>query len=228
MQERFDFSEYSRKVYQVSKSLMASGHHLAEISGRMHLIAVAAERDLIRYAEPFDMSRVACAKGCGACCVLNVSILFPEAIAITSFLKRRFTQDELEGLRDSLSNLQVKTRWLDDEERVFLREPCAFLDEQGCCMIHCVRPLLCRSITSTNPSRCSDAITLAPLGEAPPIEMNLFQKRLVETVYQALAQALQELGLDYRPKRLTSAVLALMTDPELVETFAAGESISLH
>ena len=60
------------------------------------------------------------------------------------------------------------------------------------------------------------------------MEMNLFQKRLVDTVYCELGGALEYLGLDHRPRRLSSAVLALLADPELVALFVSGKDVPIH
>lgn len=228
MQESFDFSDYARQVRQVSRSLICSGRHASRIQGGMHLLTVAMERDLVRFGGPESSSRVACGPGCGSCCVLNVAVLFPEAVAITSFLQRRFSGVVFSGIEERLRELLRQTRWLDDEERLFLHLPCAFLDRQGSCLIHAVRPLLCRAITSTDSQACRDAIAMAPLCGAPSVEMNLFQKRLVETVYQEFGGALEELGFDHRPRRLSSAVLALLAEPELAVDFAAGQAVPLH
>ncbi len=228
MQESFDLSAYALQVRKVSKALMSSGCGFAEVSGRMHLLNVAMQRDLSRFADSAERSLVACGPGCGACCVLNVAVLFPEAVAITWFLKRSFSDEQLDGLRDSLQDLLIRTRWLDDEERLFVRVPCAFLDAQGSCMIHSVRPLLCRSITSTDPEACHDAVAMAPLDGAPCVEMNLFQKEFIDTVYAELAGALQDLGLDHRPRRLSAAVLALLAEPGLVETFFSGGAVRIN
>ena len=228
MQERFDFSAYAQQVRRVSRTLVCSGRKMAEISGGMHLLTVATERDLLRFGEASEMSRVACGPGCGACCVLNVSVLFPEAIAICCYLARSLTGKELQDLRTRLHELLVATCWLDDEERLFLRKACAFLDQEGLCTIHNVRPLLCRAISSTNPSVCREAIAMVPLDGQPTVEMNLFQKNLFDTVYRGLGAALKDSGLDYRPKRLPSAVLALLGEPEMVDAFAAGGRITLN
>lgn len=228
MQESFDFSGYALQVRKVSKALLCSGGGSAEISGRMHLLAVATERDLTRFGDSAERAQVACGPGCGACCVLNVVVLFPEAITIAWFLRRRFSDQQLDSLRARLKDLLTRTRWLDDEERLFVRVPCAFLDAKGRCMIHSVRPLLCRSITSTDPEVCYDAVAMAPLDGAPCVEMNLFQKQLIDTVYTELAGALEELGLDHRPRRLSAAVLALLAEPGLVETFRSGGRVPIN
>jgi Fe-S-cluster containining protein len=228
MQDPFDFSDYARQVGRASRLLMGSMHGTAEISGRMHLLTVAMERDLVRFGETPGTSHVACGPGCGACCVLNVAVLVPEAVAIAWFLKRRLSGEEMTGLRTRLQDLITRTRWLDDEERLFLRAPCAFLDEQGSCMIHVVRPLLCRAITSTNAKACQDAINMVPLDGAPSVEMNLFQKQLVDTVYCELAETLEDMGLDHRPRRLSSVVLAMLDEPQMVSLFIAGKEVPSH
>lgn len=228
MQNQFVFSDYAWQVRKFSRSLMSAGSNAAEISGRMHLLAVATERDLARFGDSAEASRVACGPGCGACCVLNVAVLLPEAVAISWFLQRRFSDEGLDALRGKLQELIKRTRWLDDEERLFLREPCAFLDERGDCVIHVVRPLLCRSITSTDPATCHDEIAMVPLNGAPMVEMNLFQKKLVETVYCELGAALEFLGLDHRPRRLSSAVAALLAEPEMIGLYVSGEKVPIH
>jgi len=228
MPEYFDFTTYARQIRTVFQSLVCFGANVADISGRMHLLTVAAERDLLRFGAPSEMTRVACGPGCGACCVLNVSVLLPEAIAISWYLQRALGEEELEKARARLHELLVKTRWLDDEERLFLRQPCAFLDQKGQCVIHKVRPLLCRAITSMNPSSCREAIAMVPLNGQPSIEMHLFQKDLFDTVYQELKAALENVGLDHRSRRLTSAVLALLDEPDIVKAFAAGKQIPVH
>ena len=228
MQDQFDFSSYGQQVRKFCRALMSSGRNVVQISGRMHLLAVAAERDLARFGASPETSRVACGPGCAACCVLNVSVLMPEAVAITWFLQRRFSAEELEILRTRLLELHRLTRWLDDEERLYLRKPCAFLDERGSCMIHTVRPLLCRAITSTDPELCRDAIAMVPMDGAPNVEMDLFQKKLIETVYCELGWALEYLGLDHRPKRLSSAVLNLLAAPEMIALYTSGESVPIN
>jgi Fe-S-cluster containining protein len=228
MQESFDLSDYALQVRKVSRALMSSGCGPAEISGRMHLLAVATERDLTRFGDSAERALVACGPGCGACCVLNVSVLFPEAISITWFLKRRFNDEQLESLHARLQDLLTRTRWLDDEDRLFVRAPCAFLDPQGSCMIHSVRPLLCRSITSTDPETCHNSIAMVPLNGEPCVDMNLFQKQFIDTVYRELAGALGDLGLDHRPWRLSAAVLALLAAPDMVASYLSGRTLPIN
>jgi len=228
MQESFDFPSYSRQVRQLSRSLMTSGRNAAEISGRMHLLTVATERDLERFGDPAGSSRVACGPGCGVCCVLRVEVLFPEAVAIVRYLQKRLPETALAELREKLRDQLNATSWLTAEEYLFLRRPCAFLDDRGSCSIHIVRPLLCRAITSTDPQACNEAIAMAPLQGVPTVEMNLFQKELFETVFREFGAALEDLGLDHRPWRLDAAILTMLDDHGAVAAFVDRQQVRCH
>lgn len=52
MPEPFDSNEYACRIRKAFKSLIRRGGNVAEISARMHLLTVAAERDLLRFAPP--------------------------------------------------------------------------------------------------------------------------------------------------------------------------------
>ena len=69
---------------------------------------------------------------------------------------------------------------------------------------------------------------MVPLDGSPVVEMQMFQKTLMDTVYQQLGRALEDLGLDHRPRRLNSAVLALLAEPEQVRNFINGKPLPFH
>jgi len=51
---------------------------------------------------------------------------------------------------------------------------------------------------------------------------------LIETIYSELAGSLEDLGLDHRPRRLSSAVLMLLAEPEMITLYANGENVPIH
>jgi Fe-S-cluster containining protein len=159
-----------------------------------------------------DTVHIACAPGCDRCCVVNVAVLAPEADAIAEFLHQTLTATELCSLREKLNNLNTHTRWLDDEERIMSNYRCAFLDSHGSCFVYPVRPLLCRSVNSTNPEDCRTAMSMLAFGEDHPITSCLLQKEIFETAFIGLGQALKKCGLDDRSFRLCGAVLHRLTD----------------
>lgn len=152
-------------------------------------------------------SLVACGPGCGHCCVVNVATLEPEGWAIGEYLERNLEAEQRSRLRERLAELVATTRWLDDEERLMLRRPCAFLDERDRCLIHPVRPLLCRKVTSLDPEVCREAVAMHAFGEVVPIMADLFQDRLYAEVFKGFAEGLGALGLASRSTRLCEQVL---------------------
>jgi len=223
----FDISAYADKIRDMVVDGLKKTRTAAAVSGAIARVACFAEETLADNLANREAQHIACRAGCGTCCVVNVSILFPEAIAIAAYVRREFSGEEFAGAKERTDKLYAGSRWLDEEERLFLRHPCAFLDEAGACAIYPVRPFLCRSVTSTDPESCLQAVALPALGESRPVLMNLFQKSLMSSTFEAMGRGLDEMGLDSRGVRLTEAVKILLDRPELAEEFMAGRRIDL-
>lgn len=223
MHNDLDFREYSKSFLNTAVSILGFAQTPVGVAGGTHLLVAAVERDLLRFGDQTALGYVACRAGCSDCCILNVSVLFPEAIALCRFLRRRLGWQALSPLRDRIEELHVRTRWLGDDERAAIHEPCAFLDENGRCLVHPVRPLLCRSVTSLDPLLCREVLMAPPFSETGTVPMNLFQKELMETAYCGFSSALDQLGLDGRTWRLASAVHRLFTVPGAVGEFLSGK-----
>lgn len=225
MESRLEFADYTRRIQEAALTLLQTARTAVDVAGSTHLLTVAVERDLQKFGAGGELEKVACSAGCCSCCILNVAVLFPEAVAISRYLWHRLDYEQLVLLHGRLEELHLRTRWLTDEERIFLREPCAFLTEEGRCLIHPVRPLLCRSITSLDPAICKNALDMSPFSEQQTVPMNLFQKNLMDSAFTGFGEALQQLGLDAGAWRLTAAVFRVMSMPEAVDEFLVGKKI---
>jgi len=160
-----------------------------------------------------DDKRIACRAGCEHCCIVNVAVLLPEARAIARFLKNRLPTDALDKLLGRLSRLDRDTRWLDDEERIMLRERCAFLNQEKSCSIYPVRPLLCRAVTSTDATACREALAMVAMGDNRTILSHLAQRDIFETAFSSFGETLEKYGRDHRSRRLTGAVRNFLATP---------------
>lgn len=169
---------------------------------------------------------IACRAGCSACCSVNVAVLFPEAVAIAEYLADNFPPAMLPRLKALLGETAERIRWMEDDERRRLRISCPFLDTRGWCIIHPARPLVCRSITSTDPELCRQAMDADP-DEPVPVVMNLVQKFLFDTSFRTLGDSLERLGLESRSFELSRAVWHCLIDPEMVPRFLSGGQLSL-
>jgi Fe-S-cluster containining protein len=168
------------------------------------------ESDLSTGLKASDGGMIACSAGCGSCCRVNVATLRPEAHNIAAYLRRTRTAAELDQLDQRMRQLLVVISGLDDDERIATHQPCVFLDQHGNCSIYPVRPILCRSITSTCADACRAALCDNMFEETGAVMMNIFQKDLMDTAFTVLAQLWQENGGDSRSIELTAAVYPLL------------------
>lgn len=168
------------------------------------------EEELSAGLRESDSDMIACKAGCGSCCRVNVATLIPEAHNIAAYLRRTRSAAALEELCGRMRQMLVVISGLDDDERIATNQSCAFLDQHGSCSIYPVRPLLCRSITSTCAEACRAALRCYMLNESGTVVMNMFQKDLMDTAFNTLAQLWHESGGDSRSRELTAAVYPLL------------------
>jgi len=179
---------------------------------------------LILQQQEGDRSLIACAPGCQFCCVVNVSITLLEGISIARFLRQLDVAD-FSKISSKLDKLWCDVRGLDEEERLMLRRKCAFLDDRGCCIIYPVRPLFCRSISSTDVELCRAAVVGQVSGELQPVMMHQFQLQLYKTLFVGVADGLAQTGLDGRSFQLSGLVRYLLMHPDRDEELLKKSSL---
>ena len=113
---------------------------------------VAATMDnAINFAMGFTDERtpVACSAGCYYCCHQKVGTTALEMVHLATEIRARYSPEVqaefVEGLRKV-----VEQRGPEDSTPV----RCNFLDEKDACRIYEIRPLACRSVTSTTSEPC--------------------------------------------------------------------------
>ena len=190
----------------------------------MAAVAAAADEVLLARRDR-EVTEIACGPGCSVCCAVYVSVLVPEAIAIALHLRERGGPDVL-ALLARLDEESRRLRWVSAEERLRLGVPCVFLATDGQCSIYPVRPLTCRSVTSTDPELCRRAMNVTALDDEEEwVIMDLFQRLLFDETFRAVADALEGLALDPRSRELTAGVKGALDDPALAAAFLQGERL---
>jgi len=200
----------TERFTEVARAELATGSAPAQRLAACRAVVTRAEAGC--NALENDTSHVACGPGCGTCCVVNVTILEPEALAIQSYVMEQFSPNARQQLAARLMKLDLATASLDDQERIMVRQACAFLDERQMCSIHPVRPLLCRSVTSVDAGQCRDALAMVAFDESPQIICHLEHWQLFEEAFHGLARALDEHGLDTTRYRLTGLLAQRLND----------------
>ena len=218
-----DHTAFSATLQQAIGEKLAEAADAAGLRAMLDTAVQITERTLAEESDREQAALVACHAGCSACCSLNVAVLLPEAISIATWLREpAFAQ-----LAETVGTFARYLRWVDDEERIRLRIPCAFLDHRGWCLIHPLRPLMCRSIAATDPDQCRKSLEITWMDDEEPVMLNLEQKFFYDEAFMHVATALDRRGLDSRSMELHTAVQAFRDRPERVADFLAGERISL-
>ncbi len=223
MAESFNLEEYAAQALQETLERLSDVSSSADLVEMMKRVTEVAEGELAAHGDGGE--HIACQAGCGTCCSVNVAVLFPEVVAIVHFVRAQMSPEQQRSIETRVAELFRKVSWLDEEERIFLGQSCAFLDETGSCSIYPVRPLICRAITSMNARHCEEALRTAGTSSEHPIYMNMFQKSLMEKTFIAVADGLTQLGFDDRSGQLTVGVQRLLDMPELAERFIEREPV---
>lgn len=221
--ESFDFAQYQRDV---SAAFVRSCREKVDVDPMLGCLAqLAEEAEVLIEKDPGDRSLIDCGPGCSSCCVVNVSTLMPEGLAIVHYVHQQ-GREWAEQVTDRLEILWRDVRGLDDEDRIFVRRPCAFLDDSGKCSIYPVRPILCRSVTSTSAQSCREALANKLLGNEDGVLMNQFQQSLYECLFSGVAAALEDAGYDGRSFQLAGLIRYLLKTPTAGKEWLQGRQLT--
>ena len=149
--------------------------------------------------------RFACSRGCTPCCHLFVAIPPGIAEAISQHVDAAFTPAMRSALVGRLQADALEAAASGDPQA--LRTPCPMLDEAGGCSIYEVRPLSCRSFTSTSLPRCKQVV----FGDNPDnggVEQQPARYRIYEYATKALAETARRRGFSPQQQGLRPALLA--------------------
>lgn len=165
---------------------------------------------------------MACTRGCPHCCVLNVSVLLPEAMRIAETIKAEWSETAWSALQKRLVHHCNWARWMEDEERVMRGAFCPLLDTEGNCSIHPVRPLVCRGVASLDSSSCRNAFDPIIDEHDRSVPADLQRRAAYDQVFMALGRALVNHGLDDRSIELGVGILAFAQNPEFKTLYISG------
>jgi len=219
--EPFDGTTWEKLLRAAAGALLGNAHDRAGLAQALAgLAALAGE-----LAATAGTTVSACRAGCPYCCVLNVTVLLPEAAAIAERLAATLPAGELAALVDRLDTQRMRVRWMDDGERVRKQIFCPFLDGVGSCTIHPFRPLVCRGVTSLDSRLCRNALDPTELDAPRSVPMDLALKTAMDEAFRALARAAEAGGMDTRGIELSAGVAAFLARPELSGLLLAGEPL---
>jgi hypothetical protein len=165
---------------------------------------------------------IACTRGCGYCCHMQVQVLPPESFALAAWLRRQFDAQRLEGVLARLRENARVTRELGDEGRKRANLPCALLGADNACTAYEARPAQCRRFHSTRLATCTEshANPQDDSIESPAHPLVSHNAQVIVTLAQ---HGLRDAGLDATPQDMNLALLEALVNPRAVRRWRDGK-----
>jgi Fe-S-cluster containining protein len=164
----------------------------------------------------------ACARGCDACCGLQVSATAPEIFHVAHFVRltaRAFARHGVDLGRD-IGQAQAQIAGLNRQQRFAAQKPCPFVIG-GACSIYSVRPLACRGHISFDRDAC-EAVARGCDVEVPISAAHKTTRMLVQGALQA---ALRDAGLAWGAYDFLGALDRALKNPECEAQWRLGADV---
>jgi len=219
--EGLEFEVRRDQRLKTAESLRVERTPLRVIEVAEHSAGLADEsiQTAIRQSPP-DPS-LACREGCAWCCYKLVGTTAPEVFRIAQYLQDHLSPDEFALARDRIIRRDEQRKALQDDRWSAARLPCSLLVNDRC-SVYPVRPLTCRGFNSSDARQCERWVKTRGQVEVPVYEP---QHRLATFVLDGLRAGLAECNLPSELLELTAALRIVMTMPDALNRWLAGEPI---
>jgi Fe-S-cluster containining protein len=169
--------------------------------------------------EPLD-----CMPGCHFCCYNQPMVTPPEALLIGHHIEQTFTDQQTQTLNVKIKKILNKIigKHLDEIFMMRHKLPCIFLEE-SMCLIYVVRPVVCRTCSSTSAAHCKTIFEnrnhRARLRTYPQMY------GILQTIHLRLIEFCREKGCQSDISRLSEAIENYLNHPNPIDAWFQGEII---
>lgn len=158
-----------------------------------------------------------CHKNCWYCCYYKVETKAIEVFAIIDFVKRQFTEQELQVMLECAKQNIKEVDGFTYTQHMITNQRCPFLIDSQC-GVYPVRPSKCRNFHASDITRCKESY------EKPSdltIDTSYVAEILTASHYgtEAFEKAVQLSGLDHRMYDLNSAFVEAVENPKCIKRF---------
>lgn len=167
-----------------------------------------------------DLPPLACRKGCGTCCRIQVVATAPEVLMVARYVRAMADGFRKVGIDLPARLAAASAAAPETAGTMALGRECPFLVE-GICVIYPVRPLACRGHVSFNEEACVAALE----GEADEVPVSESHRTVRALVQGALQSALRDTGHPWALYDLVGALRIALARPDAEAAFAAGTDV---
>ena len=165
----------------------------------------------------------ACKRGCSYCCTVPVSVTVPEVLRLVAYARDTLAAHELAGVKERAEANARRTHGT-----TALGYPprldCAFLGADRSCLVHPVRPLMCRREHALDVADCKKGYDAAAPGKDYPIVRLVPAKLTSDVVLDSYRMGLTAAGVDSSDYELQEAAHIALTDEGAVSGWLDGEA----
>lgn len=203
----------------VCQSILATGHSIPAI---IQLIEQTAGLSEHMIATSAAHETVVCQAGCAWCCYPPfVTTTAAEVICIAMYLRDTLDPPTLAALIQRLKERAERIAVMQPEQQNHARIACALLVDNRC-SVHQLRPLACRGWVSSDVSACETSYNT---GWQYPVPNGRRHLGITAGVREGMRQALEASGLEDERLDLTRGLLLVLSEPERIERWLAGEVV---
>ena len=170
-------------------------------------------------SDPLD-----CKPGCHFCC-FNLPMVTPlEALAIGHHLDKNFTDQQKRTLNSKIQKILNKIIDKRSDEIFMMRHelPCIFL-EQSMCLIYGVRPVICRTCSSTDATHCE--MIFNQKNHRARLRTYPQMYEILQDIHSQLKAYCRENGCQSDTLHLPEAVDDYLKHPDAIGAWSRGQII---
>jgi Fe-S-cluster containining protein len=169
--------------------------------------------------EPLD-----CKPGCNFCCYNLPMVTPPEALLMGHYVEQTFSDQKKKELADSIYKILKHIDGLSPYEVVMMRHelPCIFL-ENGMCSVYPVRPVICRTCTSTSAEHCK--MIFESQNHRAKLRCYQHIREIFQTVQTDLIDSCRELGCQSDLVHVAEGLRDYFKHPSPVKSWLQGEIV---
>ncbi len=169
--------------------------------------------------EPLD-----CKPGCHYCCYNLPVVTPPEALLMGHHVEETFSGQEKKKITDRTNKILARIDGFSPYEVAMMRQelPCIFL-EDALCLAYEVRPVVCRTCTSTSAEHCK--IIFESGNHRARLRCYHHIREIFTTVHSRLIDQCREMGCQADALPLAAAVKDYFRHPRPIEAWLHGEIV---
>jgi len=169
--------------------------------------------------EPLD-----CKPGCHYCCYNLPVVTPPEALLVGHHIVQTFPSHKKTEIADRINTLLERIDGISPYDVAMMRHelPCIFL-EDGMCIVYEVRPVVCRTCTSTSAEHCK--MIFESRNHRARLRCYQHIREIFQTVHSGLVDHCQEMGCQADALPLAGAIKDYFRHPEPIHAWLQGETV---